>query len=95
MVWASLRGRDAWAIIRQSRGVWRWLVAVLRVCGGGGLRKGLCGYDFEPHGIASGASGNPRGLYNPRFSARRSGEAILCFCLRAGGGCFFAPHGAA
>ncbi|MFA7276923.1 MAG: FAD-dependent 5-carboxymethylaminomethyl-2-thiouridine(34) oxidoreductase MnmC [Pseudobdellovibrionaceae bacterium] len=30
---------------------------------------------FEPHGIASGASGNPRGLYNPRFSARRSGES--------------------
>lgn len=54
---------------------------------GGGLAGTTCAYTlkrrgveaviFDPQGLAQFASGNPLGIYNPRFSQLRSGES--CF----------------
>ena len=38
-------------------------------------RRGLDVVIFDPHGIAQFASGNPRGIYNPRFSQFRTPES--------------------
>lgn len=39
------------------------------------LKRGIAVTIFDPHGLAQFASGNPVGIYNPRFSQNRSPES--------------------